>query len=120
HCPFLSQPAMVRREGDLPAEAEAPGGIAIKRNPGVICLWITRSYEIFNDGHGKPLVTLGEPAEVTWWREGRPATRAEVDASVNGGLPTLLAAAKSDGAFAVEALGKQAKLAERLFPVSVE
>lgn len=116
NCPFLSQPQMVRRDGDLPADAQAPGGHAILRNPGVTCLWITRSFEVFDAGRGKPLITLGEPERVTWWREGRVATRGEVDASIASGLPTLLAAAKTDGPFAVEALGKQCARAERWLP----
>jgi hypothetical protein len=116
HCPFLSQPAMVRREENLPADAQAPGGRGLKRNPGVTCLWITRSYEVWNDGKGKPLITVGDPSEVTWWREGRPATRAEVQASIDSGLPHLLVAAKAEGAFAVQALGKQVGLAEKWLP----
>ena len=116
NCPLLSQPKMVRREDNLPADAEAPAGHAIYRNPGVLCLWLTRSYELFDDGTGKALLTIGEPEHVTWWCEGRPATRAEVDASVAGGFPLLLAAAKRDGPFAVEALGRQYDRAQLLFP----
>jgi hypothetical protein len=115
NCPFLSQPRMVRREDDLPAD-RTTAGVALLRNPGVTCLWITRSYEVFNDGHGKPLITVGEPETVTWWREGRAATLAEVEESVESGLPALLAAAKVDGPFAVEALGKQVERARRLLP----
>jgi hypothetical protein len=106
---------MVRREDDLPAD-RTTAGVALLRNPGVTCLWITRSYEVFNDGHGKPLITVGEPETVTWWREGRAATLAEVEESVESGLPALLAAAKVDGPFAVEALGKQVERARRLLP----
>jgi hypothetical protein len=116
NCPFLSQPRMVRRDNALPAEAELPGGHAIQRNPGVICLWVTRSFEVFRDGHGKPLITIGDPDRVMWWREGRAATRDEVDASVTSGLPTLLSAAKTDGPFAVEALGRQYEAAKALMP----
>lgn len=116
NCPFLSQPAMVRREENLPADAVAPGGHGLKRNPGVIGLWITRSYEVWNDGNGKPLITVGDPSDVTWWREGRRATRAEVDASVRGGLPILLADARRDGSFAVKTLGEYVKAAEAFFP----
>jgi len=118
HCPFLSQPRAVRRENDLPDEVEPPAGHGIMRNPGVICLWITREYELFDDGRGKPLITVGKPERVLWWCEGRAATRAEVDASVHGGLPILLNEAKRDGRFAVEALGDAVKVAERLFPAA--
>ena len=45
-------------------------------------------------------------------------TRAEVDASVESGLPILLNEAKRDGPFAIEALGKQVNATAALFPVS--
>jgi len=116
NCPFLSQPSMVRRDGDLPANAQEPAGFGIKRNPGVVCLWVTRNYELFNDGKGKTLITIGEPERVAWWCEGRAATRAEVDASVTSGLPILMNAAKADGRFAVEHLGRCYDRAQRFFP----
>lgn len=116
NCPFLSQPRQVRREDGLPDDVEAPGGIAIMRNPGVMCLWVTRSYEVFNDGHGKPLITIGEPERVAWWREGRAATREEVEASVTSGFPSLMSAAQADGKFAVEDLGRRYDRAITLWP----
>jgi len=115
NCPFLSQPRMVRRDEDIPPDA-ATAGIALSRNPGVTCEWITRSYEVFSDHRGLPLLTVGEPETVSWWFEGRAATRAEVEASIDSGMPTLLAAAKVDGPFAVEQLGRQMERARRLFP----
>lgn len=115
-CPFLSEPRAVRRENNLPDEIDAPAGHMITRNPGVTCLWITRSFEIWNDGHGKPLLTVGKPEDVTWWCAGRPATRAEVEASVESGFPALLNVARSDGPFAIEQLGKQKHMAEAYWP----
>lgn len=115
HCPFLSNPEMVRRtEGT--ADYRDPPGFALKRNPGVMALWMTRTFEIFRVPEGGTLITVGEPNEVTWWREGRPATRAEVQAATDSGVPNLLALAKSEGAFSVEELGKQIKRAERWWP----
>ena len=118
NCPFLSQPRQVRRDDHLPDGIREPAGNAIKRNPGVICLWITREYELSDDGKGRPLITVGRPERVSWWCEGRAATRAEVDASVESGLPILLNEAKRDGPFAIEALGKQVNATAALFPVS--
>lgn len=116
NCPFLSQPRAVRRDGDLPTDAEAPAGMMIRRNPGVVCLWVTRGFEVFTDDRGKPLITVGAPERVTWWAEGRQATREEVQASMDGGLPILLQVAKQDGPFAVEQLGKQTRAVEALLP----
>lgn len=99
NCPFLSTPAMGRREDQVlnnqKLRDEAPG-IAITRNPGVTMLWFTRSYEVFDDGRGKPLIQMGAPLAVEWWREGRAATRDEVQESIDGGLYSLEAIARTE------------------------
>jgi hypothetical protein len=53
------------------------------------------------------LFSLGEPAEVLWFAQGRPATRAEVMASIESGYPSLLEIAASEGAEAVAELERQ-------------
>jgi hypothetical protein len=115
-CPFLNNPEMVRRREDVPAEALEPAGFALLRNPGVMALWMTRTFESFKLPDGRHLLTVGEPANVTWWCQGRSATRAEVQAAVESGIPNLLAVAKMEGRFAVEELEKQVKRAEKLWP----
>lgn len=121
NCPFLAQPAMVRREDAdlLAAGAQEPAGVGLKRNPGVTCLWITRSYELFDDGRGGKLITIGSPEHVSWWREGRAATLAEVEESVSSGFPNLLVSAQRDGPFAVEQLGKYYERARLMFPAAL-
>lgn len=94
-CPFLSQPKMRRNEKDLP-EDRSVAGIAIRRNPGVILLWTTRSYKIRNTRTGA-LFVVGEPEQIEFFCEGRIATREEVLESVNSGLPSLIEVAKEDG-----------------------
>lgn len=117
NCPFLSNPAMVRRETDLPADYKEAGGFPLKRNPGVMCLWLTRSFETFKVPNGiTPLITVGAPHDVTWWREGREATRAEVETSIDDGLPALIALAQAQGRFAVEAFGSQVERAKAYYP----
>jgi hypothetical protein len=116
NCPFLSNPAMVRRDEDLPQNAQDAAGFSIRRNPGVMCLWVTRDFEVFNDGTGKPLLTVGPPSSVTWWCEGRAATRAEVEASVSSGLPILMTAAIRDGKFAVQQLALMTDAARAWWP----
>lgn len=98
NCPFMARPRMVRREGDEIAEQckENVAGCAIRRNPGVALVWVTKSYEVFDDGRGRPLIHIGEPISMTWFAEGREATRDEVEESVRSGLPILAEAAKSD------------------------
>src|SRR6266700_3141881 len=42
-CPFLSKPNMRRNEKNLPEDKiEAPGK-PILRNPGAVCIWVTKS-----------------------------------------------------------------------------
>jgi hypothetical protein len=92
NCPFLSRPQMVRRVDDQTAALhDTVAGTMLTRNPGVTLLWTTRGYTVFDDGRGKPLLEIGEPTAVAWYSQGRPATRAEVIASIESGLPLLAA-----------------------------
>lgn len=114
-CPFLSKPAMERREDELTEgyEGNTPG-VMIKRNPGVIATWTTHNYKIFNDGRGGALFELGEPEKASFWREGRAATRAEIMESIKEGLPQLQAACPDDRAR--RALEKDVRRAVTLLP----
>lgn len=92
-CPFLSRPTMVRRDlGEVLTDTtRLPAGHMIERNPGATAIWVTKSYKPFR-APGGVLFELGAPVEVTWWREGRSATRAEIEESIESGLPALMAA----------------------------
>jgi hypothetical protein len=87
-CPFLTTPTMVRRPKGLDG-APLPPGESELRNPGVILLWTTRTWTPFNHDGGV-LFQLGEPLEVQWLAQGRPATRAEVLHSIDTGMPRLI------------------------------
>lgn len=88
-CPFLAMPKMVRRESGLPADwSDEVGGVMLKRNPGVTLLWITKGYRVIKDGAGFVL-HIGKPCDVAWYKEGRFATRAEAQQSIESGLPAL-------------------------------
>ena len=86
NCPFLTHPNRRRDDRDLP-EHKSPGGIMLEHNPGVSLLWVTDSYKI--ERAGGILFEIGEPREVEWWAHGRHATRAEVLAAFDKGLPFL-------------------------------
>lgn len=120
NCPFLSNPRQVRRLEDHAPEVGPAPGHGLMRNPGVICLWITRGYEVFRAHAGEhgALITVGEPEEVTWWTDGRAATRAEVEESIAGGLPNLTAIARLEGPYALEALGQAVQRAQRYLPAA--
>lgn len=90
-CPFLTNPEMRRSPRDMPEGSRDAAGIHLPRNPGVMCLWTTRSFEMFNAGNGV-LLTVGDPDAIEWFARGRAATREEVEASVSGGVPLLRAA----------------------------
>jgi hypothetical protein len=93
-CPFLTLPKAKRNMANLPEIAPATG-IALERNPGVSCLWTTLSYRVINAGNG-PLLRLGDPTSVSWYCEKRAATRQEILASVDSGMPFLRRVAQLD------------------------
>jgi hypothetical protein len=104
NCPFLSRPQMVRRENDLPATMETPG-IAIRRNPGVTAVYVTKGFRVFDDGVGKPLIKIPEEhTEIQWYADGRKATREEIQESIDTGLPILMEMAEQEGPGAVKEL----------------
>lgn len=116
NCPFLARPHMTRRENDLPEGIEEPGGIHLRRNPGVALLWCTRSFTLFRGPDRKYLIQVGDPLEVICYAEGRKATRQEVDESVAGGLPKLIEVAKIDGPEAEAELVRQVQEFEFYLP----
>ncbi len=123
NCPFLSNPRMVRREDEAINNTllrDSAAGYAIARNPGVAMLWITRQFEVYSDGLGKggKLIQMGEPESVEWYAEGRAATRAEVMASIESGLPNLEALARQEKG-GIEALEGYKKRFEKWIPMEV-
>jgi hypothetical protein len=89
-CPFILNPSKERREGRMPEDAKEAAGIMLRRNPGVILLWTTRTDPMPFRAPGGLLFTLPDPESVRWFAEGRAATRAEILASIDSGLPALL------------------------------
>lgn len=88
-CPFMLHPKMERREDERTRSANGTAGIMIPRNPGVMALWTTAEWRRFPDDKGRSLFRVGDPRHVSWWREGRPATRTEIEESISTGLPLL-------------------------------
>lgn len=119
-CPFLTRPHMRRREAGLPEEATNPAGIAITRNPGVALVWVTRlPARARRDADGGLLFDIGEPTEALWFAEGRSAMRAEVEASIESGLPILREYAELDGPEALHELERRHATALELLPEAV-
>ena len=119
HCPFLTKPRMKRVNGDtVPHGTQVPAGTMISRNPGVTLVWTTLRYATWPDGRGGTLFDIGKPHSVEWYREGREATRAEVEESISTGLPILEDMCRQDpdspGAFAE--LARRTEAAMKLLP----
>lgn len=128
YCPFLSRPQFRRSPRDKQAhgredELVAAAGLPLERNPGVACLWETPDYRVFQPhaGNGGHLIHLGEPARVDWWREGRAATRSEVETSIGTGLPLLMEQAELQRHLgAVEELQRQTAIVTKYLPKEEE
>ena len=93
-CPFITRPHAKRREVTHPAVVDQ-AGFPILRNPGCIAVWTTTTYKAYRTGRGGApgndgiLFRFGPPESIEWYAEGRPATRAEVDASIASGFHVL-------------------------------
>lgn len=115
-CPFLSRPHMERRTDEALEAMIKPGpGVMLRRNPGVIALWFAREYMDFNVERGV-LFSMGKPAAVEWYTEGRKASRAEVEESYNAGVPAILEAAAQDGPEEVAVVRLKIEQSRRYFP----
>jgi hypothetical protein len=108
---------MKRNEKGLPEEGHADG-LPIMRNPGVALVYVALKYEPFSDGAGGFLFRLGNPVETYWYAEGRTATRAEVMASIDSGLPILRESAEGEGLHAVAELNRMTAAGMELVPLS--
>jgi hypothetical protein len=102
NCPFLTKPMAKRRDLSDVGEHHVDGTM-IERNPGVSIIWETLTYKPFRTGDGW-LITVGDPTNVTAWREGRHATRDEVLESVQSGIPLLHEEAEKEGQAAINEL----------------
>jgi len=114
-CPFLTRPHARRREAGLPADHIDAAGVMLRRNPGAMALWTTKSFKVWRAGDGV-LLTVGEPTEVLWFAEGRAATRAEVEDSIASGLTLLREPAEEEGPEAVAELERMVRAARIYLP----
>lgn len=122
NCPFLTQPLAKYSTKEKPVTATVAGEM-ITRNPGVTLIWECTECEAFADGRGSWLITVGEPLKVTAWREGRHASRDELLASINSGLPALEEMAARQGVEGLRALARTVEewdrhVLDRFFPVT--
>jgi hypothetical protein len=105
---------MVRREDGLPDNINFGAGTALLHNPGVTLLWFANTYEVERHPEGYLFHFLTRPRAAEWWTEGRPATREEVLAAIDRGLPLLREQAMTDDGLPL--LESMTKEAMRLLP----
>lgn len=105
-CPFLIRPRAKRNESEFKVQDRTVHPLMARHNPGVALVWTTTRYWLQRE-MGELVYLFGEPSEVLFYCEARPATRAEVDAAVAKGLPFLQADAAAVGAHAVAELPKR-------------
>ena len=117
-CPFMRFPNRKRDEEGLPDDGIKPGGDAamIMRNPGVSAIWVTTAYSVHRAPNGDSLFDIGQATEVTWWAQGRAATREEILHSINTGLPILREMAEKEGADAIAHLDHEIERGMKLLP----
>ncbi len=118
-CPFLTTPKMHRRSNDLPAERSI-AGCSIDRNPGVALVWVTRRFKPYVPQMGKRgiLFELGDPEQTLWFACGRTATREEIMASLDSGMPLLREQAALDGEEGLQELERMYRRTLPLLPAA--
>lgn len=123
-CPFMILPNAHRRESNLPEQRVEAAGLHITRNPGAMALYVCQGYKPFRVdaamGNAGWLFDLGEPERIEWYREGRPATRAEIVASIDSGLPLLRDQAAAQGPDALALLSQYVERAMQYLPAQVQ
>ena len=98
-------------------EGGSSAGIALDRNPGATCIWITKEFRLWHVSNGM-LIRLGEPTNVLWFAKGAAASRAEVKHSIDTGFPILEGMARKDGPAAVSELHRMMGRIARYMPAS--
>jgi len=104
NCPFMVRPMAKRVDLSKTRNHRdhmEPGGNMITHNPGVMAIYETPDFRVHLDPQGKPVFIMGNPKDITWWREGRPATGDEVFDAIEKGLPKLWEMATGEGPIAV-------------------
>ena len=114
-CPFLSRPNARRNTKAHLGTFDTTPGMPVEHNPGVTLAWITKTYHIMRVPNGF-LFQIGEPTETLWFCEGRTATRAEILAAIDKGLPFLREAAAKEGDGAEEDLDRYIERGMKLVP----
>jgi hypothetical protein len=92
-CPFMVNPEMKRRE-DETTRSILTDEHSIIENPGITVLWVVKEPDgatVTKQINEPTLFHLGNPVEVTWWKEGREATSKETTVAIETAVGRLIA-----------------------------
>jgi hypothetical protein len=107
HMTFTIGPMCIVNRNIAEPPAGHVAGVGLKRNPGVVALWTTRTYRVHRAPNGGALFSIGNPESVEYFCEGRKATRDEILVSMETGLPLLMDIAQQEGNGAPEELQRR-------------
>jgi hypothetical protein len=116
-CPFLTRPKAQYRTATLPEGSKGIVG-GLPGNPGACAIWITETFKPYRAGPNPSdwLIRIGEPTEVLWYCEGKPATRKQILDSFDKRLFLLHDIAKQEGPEAENALKQMVEKTMTLLP----
>lgn len=109
-CPFLVNPR-TRRNPNGPVDYKSPD--MNPRNPGIGMVWVTHTYDVYEG-----VFRIGQPVSVSFWREGRAATRGEVIEALDIALPLLREDADRFGSHARNDVEANYRKAMELIPAA--
>src|SRR5260370_15037676 len=80
----------------MPERWQKPRGETIECSTRLAVVWTVKRYRLVQV-NGRSVFDIGTPEHVRWYTEGRLATRTEVLASIDSGLPALYESANPRG-----------------------
>ncbi len=116
-CPFLIHPREKRRDNRMPELWHKPPGETIECSTRLAVVWTVKRYRLVQV-NGRSVFDIGTPEHVRWYTEGRLATRTEVLASIDSGLPALYESAKPRGQVGADEVRRRYEACTPLLPAS--
>lgn len=117
-CPFLTQPRMRRNHKGLEGVTLTAPGNMLPQNGGLAVVWATSTFTQAPNSEGKTTFSLGQPTQVAWFREGRPASREEVVAFIETTVGRFRTLVEQGGPPAAKRLAEYRERALALAPKS--
>jgi hypothetical protein len=94
-CPFMVDPDAGKSYRATPPGTKTDPTLA-GYNPGVVATYVTREWQTHDNPARGVDFLLGPPISISWWRQGRPASRLDVLIGMKGGIQEFLEVAGLD------------------------